>query len=702
MQKNRLPELLLPIGIIACLMIIFMPLPTAVMDTLLAANIAAGVLILLTTIYIGSPLELSIFPSLLLATTLVRLALNVGTTRLILTRGAIDHEMAAGGVIQGFASFVTGDNLAVGLVIFSIIVVIQFVVITKGATRISEVAARFALDGMPGRQMAIDADLNAKVIDSDQARLLRQQVIHEADFYGAMDGASKFVRGDAVAGVIITLINIFGGLAIGMSQQMSIGQAAETFTRLTIGDGLVSQLPALLVSLAAALLVTRSTRQTNLPGESVDQIFSRPIVLVITAIFLGLLVFTALPKIPLLLLAAACLIVASNIKRSAPANSRLASAAKPQTSQPRAAATPQESTIENLLANDMVAIELGVDLIRLANSQQGGNLLNLVIKTRTRLARQMGLILPKVRIHDNLKLAANEFRILIQGNVVERGQLYPDRHLAIDLGGATNAFERGSVLAIADRRLTRFPGYWISADTVSAALAMGYQVKSSSTALADLLCEAAVANATHLLTRDATAQLLDEVRKTSPAVVDELIPGVMSVGQVQQVLKGLVGERVSIRPLGIILETLGDYVEMSPNRWDLIERVRMRLARQITTSLASENDAPIMVFTMDRELQDRIACGWERQQDEIRIDLPPSMIESVARAMQEAAAQMTRHGQRPVALVDQAIRPVIAELALETGGGIFVMGSRELEGGAVETVGEITSDQVASLISSAA
>ena len=277
MTKLRLPELLLPVGIIACLLLIFMPLPTAFMDILLAANIAVAVMILLTTVYVGRPLELSVFPSLLLATTLARLALNVATTRLILTRGAIDHEAAAGGVIQGFSSFVTGDSLAVGLVIFCIIVVIQFVVITKGATRISEVAARFSLDGMPGRQMAIDADLNAGVIDRHQAMQRREEVFAEADFYGAMDGASKFVRGDAVAGVIITLINIVGGLAIGLSNNMSIQSSAQTFTTLTIGDGLVSQLPALLISLAAGVLVTRSTRSTNLPGQAVEQIFSRPI-----------------------------------------------------------------------------------------------------------------------------------------------------------------------------------------------------------------------------------------------------------------------------------------------------------------------------------------------------------------------------------------------------------------------------------------
>ena len=286
---KRLPDLLLPIGIIACLMVIFVPIPGELMDVLLAANISVAVIILLTTIYVKSPLELSIFPSLLLATTLARLSLNVGTTRLILTKGATDHESAAGSVIQSFSQFVTGDSLVVGLVIFSIIVVIQFVVITKGATRISEVSARFALDGLPGRQMAIDADLNSGTIDNHQAQKLRSETVAHADFYGAMDGASKFVRGDAVAGIIITLINIGAGLGIGLSNSMSIGEATATFTKLTIGDGLASQVPALLIALAAGLLVTRSTRQTNLPRETVNQVFAKPIVLVITAVFLGMI-----------------------------------------------------------------------------------------------------------------------------------------------------------------------------------------------------------------------------------------------------------------------------------------------------------------------------------------------------------------------------------------------------------------------------
>ena len=712
MTKSRLPELLLPVGIIACLLLIFMPLPTPVMDMMLAANIAVAVMILLTTIYVGRPLELSIFPSLLLATTLARLALNVATTRLILTRGAIDHEMAAGGVIQGFSSFVTGDSLAVGLVIFSIIVVIQFVVITKGATRISEVAARFSLDGMPGRQQAIDADLNAGVIDRNQAQHLRAEVFAESDFYGAMDGASKFVRGDAVAGVIITLINIVGGLAIGLSSNMSIQSAAQTFTTLTIGDGLVSQLPALLISLAAGVLVTRSTRQTNLPSQAVEQVFSRPIVLVITAVFLLILVMTDLPAIPLLALAAACLAGAWVLnKRSTETPSRSTAnpasltnvSATPQNQQQPAENTPSKDlTIANLLTEDAVELELGLSLLRLADSNQGGNLLRRVTETRQQLATELGIILPKVKVRDNLQLTSNGYRILVQGNVVEQTEIDPASLLAIDNGRATEPLDPRAVIAMASKTISRQPAYWIKPSAQASAKSLGYHIQSADMVVAGQLKKCSQRHAVRLLTRDATVELIDQTRKTSPAVVEELIPGQLSVGKVQQILKGLLSEGVSIRPLAQILETIGDHIDTTPNLWNLIERVRIRLARNITASLAGSGRSPIPVFTISQDLQDRIACGWERDGNEIRLDLPRAMVESLVKSIGSAAASLQKSGYRPVMLVNQCIRPVIAELANGIEPDLFVLGQEELEGSDVEQLGEITVDQVSSLSAAAA
>ncbi len=671
-------------------MVIFVPLPAALMDILLAANIAVAIVILLTTIYVKSPLELSIFPSLLLGTTLARLALNVGTTRLILTRGAIDNEAAAGGVIQSFSQFVTGDNIAVGIVIFSIIVVIQFVVITKGATRISEVSARFALDGMPGRQMAIDADLNSGTIDSSQAKKLRAETVAHSDFYGSMDGASKFVRGDAIAGIMITLINIVGGLAIGLSTSMSLGQATETFTKLTIGDGLVSQLPALLIAMAAGLLVTRSTQRTDLPREAVSQVFSRPIVLVFTAVFLGMLVLTELPKIPLLLiaftlLAAAYLMNQNESKRQAQSASN---SPKP------APAKPTEVSLEKLLSNDILEMELGVGLIRLADSRQGGVLLSTITQVRKDLAAEMGVILPKIRIRDNLKLDQHQFRIRIQGNIVERGEIRPDCLLAIDQGGAVGPLADGVVLGLADDQLTHSPAYWIDPASTQSAVQAGYHVSTPTDAIANQLKLAATENASSLLTRDATKQLIDEARKSSPAVVDELIPDVMSLSKVQQVLKKLVEEGISIRPLDLILETLGDNAAETTNRWDLTEKVRIRLARHISAGLAGDENKPIPLFTISQDLQDRIALAWERDRDEIRLGLPRQIIESLALAIQDAARQMIASSLQPIALVDQSIRPVIAELAFDHAEGLFVLGSRELDNAKIEVVGEITADQL--------
>jgi flagellar biosynthesis protein FlhA len=694
---KRWPDFLLPIGIIACLMVIFVPLPPAMMDVLLAANISIAVVILLATVYVKSPLELSVFPSLLLVTTLARLALNVGTTRLILTRGAIDGQEAAGGVIQGFSQFVTGDNLAVGLVIFSIIVVIQFVVITKGATRISEVAARFSLDGLPGRQMAIDADLNAGVIDSQQAHAMREDTIAQADFYGTMDGASKFVRGDAIAGVIITLINIAGGLVIGMSNSMSLTEAATTFTQLTIGDGLASQLPALLISLAAGLLVTRSTRQTDLSRESVQQVFARPVVLVITAIFLGLMILTELPKIPLLILAISCLAGAYFLHQG---QTKAAFAIANQPTVPKAPPTA-ETSIETLLASDIVVLELGVGLIRLADTRQAGTLLQRITESRQSIANQIGIILPKVRLKDDLQLEPNQFRISIQGRVVEQGRVQPDFCLAVDTGTATKPLGEIAVREIAEDHLADGPGYWIAAESIQTAAESGYLVKTSTDVLVEQLEFAAIENADMLLTRDSTKLLIESVQKSSPTVVEELIPNLLSISQVQQVLKSLVNEGISIRPLSLILETLGDQAAETKSIWRLTEHVRNRLAHHIAAGLSDSNRTPISIFTLSSELQHRLACSWDDSNGEIHLNLPSTVRESLAASINDMAEQMIVTGLRPIAMVDQSIRPVVAQLCQDNRTAVFVLGSKEAESAEINFVGEIKSADLQTLASAA-
>ena len=697
------PDYLLPIGIIACLMVIFVPLPPMVMDVMLAGNISIAVIILLATVYAKSPLELSVFPSLLLVTTLARLALNVGTTRLILTRGAIDGDQAAGGVIQGFSQFVAGDSLAIGFVIFSIILVIQFVVITKGASRISEVAARFTLDGMPGRQLAIDADLNAGVIDNEEAQVQRREVIAQADFYGTMDGASKFVRGDAIAGAIITMINIAGGLVIGLSSGMTLVEAGTTFTQLTIGDGLVSQLPALLISLAAGLLVTRSTRRTDLSRESVKQVFAHPVVLVITAIFLALMVATNLPKIPLLGIAAACLGGAYVLQQrhQKMLATKLAAVNSSQINQQPTPAASDAHSIEKLLASDVVEMQLGMGLIRLADPRSGGVLLEQITATRKSVANQLGIVLPKVRLKDDMHLDPNQFRISIQGRVVEQGTVHPDFCLAIDTGKANKPLGELAIREVAEGHLADGPSYWILPESIAVAQQAGYQVKTSTDVLSQQLEFAAIENAEDLLTRDATKLLIDSLRVTSPTVVEEVIPNMLTISQVQQVLKSLVKEGISIRPLGLILETMGDHASETKSIWQLTESVRQRLSHHIAAGLAGAEAAPVSVFTLSSELQHRLACAWDSDQQEIRIGLSMTMRKSLSDTINAMAEQMIVTGFRPIMMVEQSIRPAVANLCENNRTSVFVMGSKEAESADLNFVGEIGSADLQTLASAA-
>jgi flagellar biosynthesis protein FlhA len=431
-------DLILPLGLITAILVIMVPLPPSLLDVFLAVNISTAVIMLLTTIYVRTPLEFSVFPSLLLATTLGRLVLNVATTRLILTRASTHGLDAAGDVVRTFGEFVAGDKIVVGIIIFVIIVLIQFIVITKGATRISEVAARFALDGMPGRQMAIDADLNAGIIDEREAKRRREEITAQADFFGAMDGASKFVRGDAIAGIVITLVNIVGGLFIGVFESgMTLGEAAHVFTKLTIGDGLVSQVPAFLISLAAGLLTTRSSTDSNLPAQFVGQLLSRPQALFVTGGFLGLLVFTSLPKVPLLTIALGCIGFAITLTRKAEATKKSDEAAATA-----AEKKPKEDKIEDLLNVDPMEVEIGVGLIRLADPNRGGDLLDRVQRVRQNVAVEMGIVMPKVRIRDNMRLEQNSYRIKIADAAVAEGTVYAQMLLAID-SGATNGKIQG-------------------------------------------------------------------------------------------------------------------------------------------------------------------------------------------------------------------------------------------------------------------
>lgn len=646
-------ELILPVGIIASVLVLMVPLPPSLLDGLLVANITVAVIMLLTTIYVRTPLEFSIFPSLLLTTTLFRLVLNVATTRLILTRGETAELGAAGQVIRSFGQFVAGDKIVVGLIIFVIIVVIQFVVITKGATRISEVAARFALDGMPGRQMAIDADLNAGIIDEHEAKRRRDEITHQADFFGAMDGASKFVRGDAIAGIVITLINIVGGLIIGVFEAgWPVAKAGQVFTMLTIGDGLASQVPAFLISLAAGLLVTRSSYEVNLPSEFLKQLFSRPQALAVAGGFLGVLLFTSLPPLPLMLTGGGCVALAVMLSRRV-AETQASDAAKQRADE----AKPADQRIEDYLTTDPMEIEIGVGLIRLADPKRGGDLLERVQAVRQNVASDIGIILPKVRIRDNFQLEQPQYRIKIAGMPVATGEAHPDMLLAIDSGVTTGKVPGTETKDPAFGT----PALWIEPPVRDRAELAGYTVVEPSSILATHLTATVREYADEILTRDATKHLIDELRQTSPAVVDELIPGAMKLAEVQQILQMLLREQVPIRQLSLILETLGDFAPRSKDPILLTEYVRNRLARTICTT-HRDKDNRLHVVTLDPALEDRIRAGFEHTERGLFVRMSPQAVEATCRLIAAEIEKLTVASHPPIVLVSPQIRPALRQM----------------------------------------
>jgi len=596
---GKQPDILLAISVLAVLLVMMVPLPTWLMDVMLAANITAGILILLTSLYVLKPLEFSVFPSLLLLTTLFRLSLNVATTRLILLHGQ-EGPAAAGHVIEGFGQFVVGGNTVVGLIIFLILVLINFVVISKGSTRIAEVAARFTLDAMPGKQMAIDADMNAGLINEGEARMRRENVAREAEFYGAMDGASKFVRGDAVAGLIITVINLIGGLVIGVMQHgMSVGDAMAVFSLLTVGDGLVAQIPALVISTAAGIIITRASSNKSLPVELKAQFTAHPKVHWVTAgaLFLMSLV-PGLPFIPFLILSLG-LAASGYYIYLGQQQKALDSIAEDVT--PLAEPVGGDG-LDDLLVEDPIRLEIGYGLIDMVEGGRDGNLLDRMKKVRRQITQEIGFVLPPVHIKDNLQLGVCDYQILIRGAIVGKGEIRPRSLLALE-----SQVSGPPVEGIATQEPAfGLPAVWISEDKRQQAELSGYTVVEPTTVIITHLTEVLRAQAAEMLDRTQVHDLLDKFAQRHPKVVDEIVPALVPVGLLQNVLQRLLIEWVPIRDLMLILEALSDHAGEHLSIDDLVEKVRMRLGRTITQRYLNQQ-GELPVFMIDGELEQRMS-----------------------------------------------------------------------------------------------
>lgn len=631
LQKNR--DAILPLAIIGILMIMIVPVSPMIMDLLLALSISSSLLILFVGIYTIKPLDFSVFPSVLLVITLFRLALNIATTRLILLHGN-EGTSAAGGLIESFGNFVVGGNYVVGLIIFAILTVINFVVITKGAGRVAEVSARFTLDAMPGKQMSIDADLNAGLINENEARERRKKIEQEADFYGSMDGASKFVRGDAIAGIIVLVINIIGGLIIGIMQHgMDIAHAAQVYTLLTVGDGLVSQVPSLIVSTAAGLVVTRAASETNLSSTVGRQLFSQPQALGVASAILGIFaLIPGMPLMPFFFLSALTGWASWNATKNIKQKAALVVASK-QLEERKEQAKPEQA--ETLLPLDLISLEVGYALIGLVDSEQNGDLLDRIKSLRRQFAQEWGFVVPPVHIRDNLELRPNSYSILIKGCVVAGHEMKPGHLLAMAAEDAD-----GSALGGIPTTEPAFglPALWISESKREQAQAMGFTVVDQSTIIATHLTEVLKTYSHELLTRQETQSLIDTLAKKFPKVIEGVVPEMLPLGLIQKVLHNLLREQVSIRDLLTIIETMSERIPFVKDPDLLTEYVRQSLSRHITRPYLTD-DGRLQVMMLDRELEETIIRGVKSSDQGFMLMLDPETAQSVLTAIEQAINQ---------------------------------------------------------------
>lgn len=651
----RYGDLWLVIALLGTVLLLILPIAPFMLDLLLTCSISISLLTLLVILYLRTPAEFTGFPTLLLFITLFRLGLNVSATRLILLNGYAGH------IIQAFGNFVVQGNYVVGLVVFLILVLINFIVITKGAGRIAEVAARFTLDALPGKQMAIDAELSAGLINEAEARSRRRALEEESDFYGAMDGASKFVRGDAIAAILITLINIIGGFAVGIVQKgMTVSEALQHFTILSIGDGLVSQVPALVTSTAAGILITRATARNDLGRELSRQLLLYPKALTILSVMLGVLsIVPGLPMLPFLTLAVITGLLSYSIHRhgtpelASPSAAAAGTYGKPGEARPggKPMETKAPEKLESLLTLDTLQIELGYGLVAMADPKKGGDLLDRVTGIRRNFAQEMGVLVPPIRLRDNLQLGTNEYRFLLKGNPVAQGQLMPGHWLAMN---ATNSKTTLKGVPTVEP-VYQLPATWVTnVDRKSAELA-GYTVVDAPSVLVTHLSETVRRRCHEILTRQDVQVLLDNLKQTNPAVVNELIPAQLSIGQVQRILQNLLAEGISIRNLAGILEKVGDYAASTKNPDELSEFARRALGSQITKPFQTEGGA-LRAITIDPRLEQQLAQGVRQSLSEVALVIEPKLARHVIETLSKFVQQMISAGQQPVVLCAPQLR----------------------------------------------
>ncbi len=656
----------LAVGIVGVLLVMMIPLPPFILDLLLSFNITFAIVILLVAIYVLKPLDFSVFPSVLLIATLLRLSLNVASTRLILLHGN-EGTAAAGQVIKSFGTFVVGGNFLIGFIVFMVLVLINFIVITKGATRIAEVAARFTLDAMPGKQMSIDADLNTGLISESQARIKRDSIAREADFYGAMDGASKFVRGDAIAGIIIALINIVGGLIIGVLQQgMPVADAARTYTLLTVGDGLVTQIPALIISTGAGMLITRSTASYDLSSEIKSQIFLQPKAMASASVMLLIFgLIPGMPTVPFLIIASVVAFIAFTAFKS--------SEQVGEVEEEGPVGMPAREPLEELLPLDMLELEVGYNLVSLVDAKQGGELLHRIRTFRRQMTAEMGFIMPAIHIRDNLQLKPGEYAIKLKGVNIARGELMMGHYMVIT--------PDDKAVAIAGHKTKEpafgLPAVWIEAGEKESIQAQGHVVVDAATVLTTHITEVVKTHADELLGRQDVQYLLDNLAQSHPKIVEEVVPNIISLGTINKVLQELLRERVSIRDLLTIMETLADYAPVTKNADLLTGYVRQALSRTITQQYV-EDDGTMTVVMMSPAVEDAISQSVQHTEYESFVTPDPGIVQKIVSNLQEFTTTFSEKGLQPIVLCSPSVRTYVRKILAKFFPHIVILSHNEI------------------------